>query len=405
MKKLWAAPILFAASQAAAGGWEASKLDTSFMYQEGGFTEFSYGSLDYNVKANTTNNGATLGVTGHKTAKSQTRPAFSLKMGFGDFDFGVSSFKSGSIQMQGGAGKIIDPEINFGAGAAAAPTATQPAGATFVPDADATLNTMSFIGKYNVSENFGVIIGASQNTLAKTKITTILGTYDVKAKSAMGSIMGVVYSQPDIAMRVELLVQPKSTIKAESSYTEATGGNGGVNTITSADEWMAAAGGVSSDTSFTTTASRPETITLNFQSGIAADTLLYGSIHKAAWKSAQITAATDSAYTTITSSFTDTTALSLGVARKINDQLALTASFSSEDGGGKTSKSLFTQSNGSQGVSLGARYTVDNITISGGYNYTNVGNVTVTDSTGAVQQAVYKNNSVSALGFKIGFSF
>ena len=95
----------------------------------------------------------------------------------------------------------------------------------------------------------------------------------------------------------------------------------------------------------------------------------------------------------------------MGVARKINDQLALTASFSSEDGGGKTSKSLFTQSNGSQGISLGARYTVDNIIISGGYNYTNVGDVTVTDSTGALQQAVYKNNSVSALGFKIGFSF
>ena len=399
MKKLWAAPILFAASQATAGGWEASKLDTSFMYKEGGFTEFSYGSLDYNVKANATNNGATLGVTGHKTAKSQTRPAFSLKMGFGDFDFGVSSFTSGSIQMQGGAGKIIDPEIAFSGDLK--PTAAQPAGATFVPDADATLNTMSFIGKYNVSENFGVIIGASQNSLAKTKITTILGTYDLKAKSAMGSIMGVVYSQPDIAMRVELLVQPKSTIKAESSYTEATGGGN------SADEWTFAAtsgAGVSSDTSFTTTLSRPEMITLNFQSGIAADTLLYGSIHKAAWKSAQITAATDSAVTTVTSAFTDTTALSLGVARKINDQLALTASFSSEDGGGKTSTSLFTQSNGSQGISLGARYTIDNITISGGYNYTNVGDVTVSSSAG-VQQAVYKNNNVSAIGLKIGFAF
>ena len=397
MKKLWAAPILFAASQATAGGWEASKLDTSFMYHEGGFTEFSYGSLDYNVKANATNNGATLGVTGHKTAKSQTRPALSLKMGFGDFDFGVSSFTSGSIQMQGGAGKIIDPAIDFTA-TPPAPTATQPAGATFVPDADATLTTMSFIGKYNVSENFGVIIGASQNSLAKTKITTILGTYDLKAKSAMGSIVGAVYSQPDIAMRVELLVQPKSTIKADSSYTEATGGGN------SADEWMAAAGGVSSDASFTTTLSRPETITLNFQSGIAADTLLYGSIHKAAWKSAQLMAATDSALTTVTSEFTDTTALSLGVARKINEQLALTASLSSEDGGGKTSTSLFTQSNGSQGISLGARYTIDNITISGGYNYTNVGDVTVSSSAG-VQQAVYKNNNVSAIGLKIGFAF
>ena len=35
MKKLLAVPVLFAASQAMAGGWEASKLDTNFMYQEG----------------------------------------------------------------------------------------------------------------------------------------------------------------------------------------------------------------------------------------------------------------------------------------------------------------------------------------------------------------------------------
>jgi hypothetical protein len=53
---------------------------------------------------------------------------------------------------------------------------------------------------------------------------------------------------------------------------------------------------------------------------------------------------------------------------------------------------------------LGARYTIDNITISGGYNYTNVGDVTVSSSAG-VQQAVYKNNNVSAIGLKIGFAF
>lgn len=385
-----------------AGGWEASKLDTSFMYKDGGFADFSYASLDYNVKANATSNGGTLDVTGHKTAKSQTRPTFSVKMGYGDFDFGVTSFTSGNIQMQGGAGSMIDPNIDFvtpgNLGGTNSPTVAQPDGATFVPDADASLSSLTFMGKYSLSESFDVLLGATQNSLKKSTISTILGTYNVEAKTATSSVLGAAFSKPEIALRVELLFQPKSTIKANSDFTKGAAGDDYAFALSS--------GAITIDdvADFTTTLSRPETMTLNFQSGIASDTLLYGSIHRASWKSSQITVATGNAVSNVESEFTDTTALSLGVARKINEQLALTASLSSEDGGGKTSTSLFTQSNGSQGISLGARYTIDNITISGGYNYTNVGDVTVSSSAG-VQQAVYKNNNVSAIGLKIGFAF
>lgn len=385
-----------------AGGWEASKLDTSFMYKDGGFADFSYASLDYNVKANATSNGGTLDVTGHKTAKSQTRPTFSVKMGYGNFDFGVTSFTSGNIQMQGGAGSMIDPNINFQTPANPTgtnlPTVAQPDGATFVPDADASLSSLTFMGKYSLSESFDVLLGATQNSLNKSRISTILGTYDVEAKTATSSVLGAAFSKPEIALRVELLFQPKSTIKANSDFTKGAAGDDYAFALSS--------GTITIDdvADFTTTLSRPETMTLNFQSGIASDTLLYGSIHRASWKSSQITVATGNTVSNVESDFTDTTALSLGVARKINEQLALTASLSSEDGGGKTSTSLFTQSNGSQGISLGARYTIDNITISGGYNYTNAGDVTVSSSAG-VQQAVYKNNNVSAIGLKIGFAF
>ena len=402
MKKILIIPVIFTASQAMAGGWEASKLDTSFMYKDGGFADFSYASLDYNVKANATSNGGTLDVTGHKTAKSQTRPTFSVKMGYGNFDFGVTSFTSGNIQMQGGAGSMIDPNINFQTPANPTgtnlPTVAQPDGATFVPDADASLSSLTFMGKYSLSESFDVLLGATQNSLKKSTISTILGTYDVEAKTATSSVLGAAFSKPEIALRVELLFQPKSTIKANSDFTKGAAGDDYAFALSS--------GTITIDdvADFTTTLSRPETMTLNFQSGIASDTLLYGSIHRASWKSSQITVATGNTVSNVESDFTDTTAVSLGVARKINEQLALTASLSSEDGGGKTSTSLFTQSNGSQGISLGARYTIDNITISGGYNYTNAGDVTVSSSAG-VQQAVYKNNNVSAIGLKIGFAF
>ena len=319
MKTILIIPVICTASQAMAGGWEASKLDTSFMYKDGGFADFSYASLDYNVKANATSNGGTLDVTGHKTAKSQTRPTFSLKMDYGDFDFGVTSFTSGNIQMQGGAGSMIDPAINFATGL---PAVAQPDGATFVPDADASLNSLTVMGKYSFSDRFDVLLGATQNSLNKSTISTILGTYEVEAKTATSSVLGAAFSKPEIALRVELLFQPKSTIKANSDFTKGAAGDDYAFALSS--------GTITIDdvADFTTTLSRPETMTLNFQSGIASDTLLYGSIHRASWKSSQITVATGNAVSNVESEFTDTTALSLGVARKVNEQLALTASLS-----------------------------------------------------------------------------
>ena len=394
MKKLWAMPILFAASQVTAGGWEASKLDTNFMYQEGGYAELSYGSIDYNnLKANALYT-STLSKK-QKTAKNQTRFSGAFKMSFGNLDLGLSSFRSGTIQMQGGSG-------------------TYGTGGTVVPDADANLNTTSFVGKYTFKENFSLLFMANQNSLAKTKITTTMGTYDIKAKEVTGYGYGVAYSQPEIALRVELLVQPKSEIKASSSYDAS--GSGTTASAIAASTALALGSAaptnagytsqtVSDDTSFISTLSRPETLTLNFQSGVAENTLLFGSIHKAAWSKSQIKAATDNYYSSITSSFSDTTETTIGVARKVSDTTALIASYSSEGGGGKTSTSLFTMSNGRQGISLAARYTMDNLTITGGYSYINVGDVTVSSAASGATQATYKNNTVSALGLKLGVSF
>lgn len=68
-------------------------------------------------------------------------------------------------------------------------------------------------------------------------------------------------------------------------------------------------------------------MTLNFQSGVAKDTLVYGSIHRTDWGTAQINMPTGEVASTVASKFWDTTTYTLGVGRKISDNLALTASF------------------------------------------------------------------------------
>ena len=147
----------------------------------------------------------------------------------------------------------------------------------------------------------------------------------------------------------------------------------------------------------------PETIRLNFQTGIAKDTLLFGSIEHAKWGDAQIDVATGSDATAIATEFDNTTSYSIGIGRKLNEQWSISATYSKEPGTSSTSESLFTVSNGSEGVTLGARYTQGNMVVSGGVNYTRVGDVTV-ESDGTTL-ATYKGNTVTGIGVKVGFTF
>ena len=73
-----------------------------------------------------------------------------------------------------------------------------------------------------------------------------------------------------------------------------------------------------------------------------------------------------------------------------------------EDGGGATSTSSFTMSDGHQTLGLGARYNYKNMTISGGYSYAKVGDVAVT-SGGLTSN--YTGNKVTGFGLKLGYSF
>ena len=155
---------------------------------------------------------------------------------------------------------------------------------------------------------------------------------------------------------------------------------------------------------------------------IAEDTLLFGSVHQQNWNTAQIiipgnpnginpvTFAPDAAVSPVGSSFSDKTAYSIGVGRKISDNLSLSLSYSREDGSGPTTDDPFTLSDGSQGITIGARYSMaENMTLSAGYNYTTAGDVKVIHEVApgvpSGLTADYKDNTTSAIGVRLAFSF
>ena len=368
MKKLFklTAAGLFLGTPAFSGGWEADRLDTSMMYNDGGYAEVSTKSISYGVYA-TTQAG-----TKHKMAKDQDRTSFSFKTQYGNFDIGLSSYNSGAIQLDGQA------------------TA---AGTSLVPSADVTARSLALLGKYRINENMSAFAGLNRYEVETSTVKTIAANYEVSGDE-IAPVVGVAYEMKDIALRVEGIFQAETEMSL---------------TATSAALLFIAGGGSMAAVPGSSTLVIPQTMTLNFQSGIAEDTLLFGSIHRAEWDDAQISipANAGTSAPTVGSSFSTKTAYSIGLGRKISDDLSLIGSYSTEDGGGSTSGDPFTLTDGYQTLGFAARYTRDNMTFTAGYGYTKVGDVLVTYAVPGVGTltADYKDNDISAIGLKVGFSF
>jgi long-subunit fatty acid transport protein len=313
-------------------------------------------------------------------------------MELGNFNLGLTRYHSGAIQLDGQGSNLE------GCNPATAAIAL----CSVIPSADVTIYSTAYLARYSINENISVFAGLNQFSLGDSEVTTIGGHYKVASKSENVTVYGAAYEIPDIALRVEAIFQEETStsLAASSSLSPLLP----TTPLTGASYTI------------------PETVTLNFQSGIAEDTLIFGSIHQQSWDTAQIvipgnanginpvTFAADTPVSAVSSSFSDKTAYSIGVGRKMSDKLSLSISYSKEDGSGPTTDDPFTLSDGSQGITIGARYSLENnITISGGYNYTTAGDVKVIHEVApgvpSGLTADYKDNSTSAIGVRLAFNF
>ncbi|MDA9911728.1 hypothetical protein N9D58_00375 [Planktomarina temperata] len=390
MLKYYAAVGTLALSTTAvhAGGWETGRLDTGFLYQDGTYVEASYGSLDYSV------NGTTQANQKHEMAKDQKRMSLSGKFAAGGFDIGLTSFGSGAIQMDG-QGAAVDTTAcktalqQYTIAAAATPPSvadmsTQAnlmgANCSVVPSADVKLNTQALMARYSFNDKYSVIAGVRQSSLRKSSLNTLAAAYSIDAVSKTGAVYGFAYERPDIALKFEIL-------RSESITIDLVGKAATILDVTG-------------------TLVIPEATTINFQTGIAENTLLIASAHRVNWTGSDVklnVAASPSLNQA--SDFSNTTSYSLGLGRKLNEATSASLTYSWEKGNnpGGASTSPFTMSNGSETLSFGVQHKIGLMTISGGVSYTKVGDVDVTHSTGLT--ASYAGNSVTAVGIKVGYNF
>ena len=374
--------IAMSASMGHAGGIEDSALSAGFMFEKGSFGSVSAKSQAPSLNATVAGTAATTS----SLVSSLTTTNLKAKTDVLDnLSVGINYYRQAGIK--------LDYQTNFAAAL----------GAANFPKVDLDVTALTLLVKYGVNENFSVLGGLKNGTAsnATVNIPMLLADATATGKSALSYVAGVAYEIPEMALRAELVYE--------------TAANYSLPTV------FAPVGAFGGDLAGKIDASTPSYINLYVQSGIAEDTLLFGSVRQADWKKNQISythagsqtipglggSALGTPYTL--SSFTDSTSYEIGLGRKFGDTWSSSIAYNWEDGDGTGSTtSMFTLSDGRQGLSVGVKYSLnENTSINFGGNYTKFGKVT--GAWGAVvglpANPIFDGNSATTLGANVSHSF
>ena len=364
--------LLASAAPVLAGGIERAPHSLAPLFEDGNYAEISFGGVDPDVSGRD--------VAGFSTGD--------VAQGYG---FVGLAYKH---QFNENLSAALIVEQPFGADILYSPSESPVLGGTRV-EVNSTSYTALLRYKFqnNVSVHGGIrgsradghvrLMGASYRTTAG---------YDLKLDGAwgMGWVAGVAYEVPEIAARVSLTYN--SSIDHDFDMRET----GGPLPIVFEDEY---------------TVTTPRSWTLEGQTGIAEDTLLFGSIRWVNWSEFKVDnflfpIALPNGGKVELVELEDTTTYVIGVGRKFTDNWSGSVSFLYEpDEGDKTSP--LAPVNGRKGVTVAAIYTMDNIKISTGINYTKLGDTDlgVGESGNKTKVAEMKDNELWGVGVRIGYSF
>lgn len=201
---------------------------------------------------------------------------------------------------------------------------------------------------------------------------------DIDDHWGFGYTVGAAYEIPDIALRA--MITYHSGVEHSATATETFGG-----TVMG-----------TADVDFDT----PQSVNLDFQTGVAANTLVTAGIRWAEWGDFDVVPAT---LGSDLADLDDSWRYSLGVAQRINDALALSASVSYESASNDDNVSPLAPTDGETGLNIGFRYQMDGTTLSGGIGHTWVGDADA--GVGGVDVANFASNSITTVGLRIGFEF
>jgi len=347
------------ATGAMAGGIDRSGQSIAALFEKGDYAELSFGAVNPSVS------GLFMGMVGSgNMAPSYQQLGFAFKKQLND---------KLSVAL------IVDQP--FGADVGYPEATGYPLGGT---TAQLSSKAITAVGRYQLSDRVSAHLGLRYQTMqGEVEIWQGGGPVyglSVPASGGRGYLFGAAYEIPEIALR--LAATYNSTI--DMSFDVLEGPNAATLVVPGA---------------FTSTS--PESLNIEFQSGVAADTLVFGSIRWVNWPQFDITPPVY--YATNTEALVDyqqrTVSYTLGVGRKFSDTWSGSMTLGYEPSLGAPTSNL-APTDGYTSLQLGAQYTRDNMKVSAGVRYVKIG-----DAVTRVIGGDFTDNSAVALGLKVGFSF
>lgn len=376
------AVMLMTTAPVMAGGIERAPQSLAVLFEQGNYAELSFGGVDPTVEGTD--------IAGFRTGD--------VAQGYG---FAGLSYKH---QFNDNLSAAFIMEQPFGADVLypMAPDGSVVLGGTRV---EVNSTTLTALARYKFENNFSIHGGIRASkadgrvTLDGAGYSRIAPPYDLVIEDEWGTgyVIGAAYEIPDIAGRVSLTYN--SPIEHDFDMTE-TG-----NVI------LAATGGLTDTISGRYTVKTPRSWTLEGQTGVAEGTLVFGSIRWVKWSefvvdNAVFPIATPTGGTVPLVEVEDTTTYTIGVGRKFTENWSGSLSFLYEAKEGDTVSPL-APTNGRKGVTLAAIYTMDNIKVTTGVNYTRLGgsDLGIGETGNKTRVATMEDNHAWGVGVRIGYSF
>lgn len=240
---------------------------------------------------------------------------------------------------------------------------------------------IAVILKYQVNPNVSVYGGArSVESQAEITIPTLAGAYAAQTEKDRQTtyIAGAAYERPELALRAALIYE--TGITHDFSTTETLNGN------------VFAAG--------PTEIEMPQSVTLDFQSGVAEDTLVFGSIRWSEWSVWEVRPEgfEDISSRRVTGIDNDVMTYRVGLGRQINDQISVFGRVTYEDSDGGDANRL-SPPDGSTAFGFGGTFTNGPMKLTGGVELIRFGDAI--DREGVE----FADNTAVGVGVSVGYSF
>ncbi len=369
---------ILGASMAHAGGWDRSGQDTSIILKEGNLLEISSASVSPKVTGTYTGTSVSTGdgVPNYNLTSLAFRSDVSDDIAFAviqDTPFGAE------VDWVDGTRLLSFRDIN---------AKVESSAITALVSYDVEnltiyggLKSQSF--KAQAANPFVGLLSDPADT------TSIIGDgtgYSITSEAAdqsIGYVLGGAIEKPEIGMKVSLTYHAK--VKHDVSVVETVGGN------------------VSDAEILSTTT--PDSFNLDFQTGVAENTLVYGSVRHVKWTQLELRPDQYALFTgglSLKTFKTDTTSYSLGVAHKLSDQWLASASYGTESPEGGNGSPLG-PTDGYSKMGLGLTYIGQQATVTVGVQQINMGDTLAVVS--ETLTASMADNTAIVTAVKVGYKF